>query len=347
MNDLSFLKGTTQITHLCSGDIDSDETMMSKEQKPISEYTMDTNGLDLTEIVGQEQAVREMQMFIQSIKYRASYKAWSMKSPKGILLTGKPGTGKTAAVRALAKELGDSVVLMELRYLDIASKWVDAPIEHLRSFFTAAEEFAQTKHVIVFIDEIDAMIPQRTDTLHETSAKKVDVFLEWMDGGFRSISNITVIGATNNLEGVDAAARRPGRMDKIVHFNDLTGDAIIAGLQVHLNKRKLGPRQITTVDWQEIRKSVSDGYLSGADLPEVVNRVVADKIQQHISAVLLAHPDYDSLSKNYQKKIFKSYKYMPQPISTEDFVRTIAAFIKERPPSRIPGKIGFSLSAAQ
>jgi len=166
----------------------------------------------LDDVIGQDQAVEELKELLHNIKEKEFCNVWGIRPVNGILLTGSPGTGKTMAARALTKELGCDAIMMELKYRDIASRWIDAPIEHLSQFFKIVELKARDKHVIVFIDEIDSMLPDRSSLhLHESSVKRVDVFLEWLDGGLTSLKNVTVIGATNFINGVDRAALRPGR----------------------------------------------------------------------------------------------------------------------------------------
>jgi SpoVK/Ycf46/Vps4 family AAA+-type ATPase len=162
-------------------------------------------GNTLEDIVGQPDAINELKEFRNSLMFQKVYSYWKIQPPKGILFEGPPGTGKTECVRALANELRDVCSFMEIRSIDIASRYMDAPIESLREYFKVAENLAKTKHVVVFIDEIDSMLSNRQEQLHEVSIKRVNTFLEWMDGGFSSISGITIIGATNNLSGIDGA----------------------------------------------------------------------------------------------------------------------------------------------
>jgi len=297
-------------------------TTESKDDIRNSDYLMDIGNLSLYEIVGQNAAVKELKNLVSSIKYRDIYNTWRLSSPKGILLVGPTGVGKTASVKAMAKELDDSVVLMELRYLDIASKWVDMPIEHLRNFFNAAEEYSKTKHVIIFIDEIDAMIPNREAQLHETSMKRVNIFLEWMDGGFTSTRNITVIGATNYIDGVDKAARRPGRFDKIVEYIALDTDAIIEGLKIHLGKRNLPSTQLQKIDWNQVRPSIEDKQFSGADLPEIINRLINKKVEEHI-AILTKKVDLDNLIEDARQAFLLDSSFFPKAIKTKDIIKLI------------------------
>lgn len=276
---------------------------------------MQPGELMLDDIVGQSEATSELKSLVNKIKFKEVYDNWGVKPPKGILLSGEPGVGKTESVRALARELGDSVVVAELRYIEMASKFVDAPVENMRNFFDKVEQLSETKHVILFVDEIDSMIPSRDGELHETSVKRVDVFLEWMDGGLKKRStNVTVIGATNHIEGVDKAARRPGRFDKIVNFVPLEKKHMIEGIKIHLSKRNLHQRLIENIKFEELEQQLMDGVLVGADLPEIVTRVLTRKAEEQIAAI---NPDSD---------FALQLKKLTTTITTQDFVDEVISY---------------------
>lgn len=295
----------------------------------IDQFLMDVGSLNLDDIVGQDKAIHQLKLLVDSIGYRDLYDVWKLSVPKGIILTGPTGVGKTASVRALAKELKDKVTLMELRYIDIASRWIDMPIEQLRQFFSMAEQYSKNKHVIIFIDELEAMLPERDGQIHETSVKRVDVFLEWLDGGFSVLKNITVIGATNNLEMVDKAARRPGRFDRIVQFEELTVPNIIRGLQIHLTKRGLSNFQVSDFVIRNL-PNIGDGYLTGADLPEIINRVIERKVQIHKNRIISIHKNLLKLSIAERSEIFKNAKFFPEPISIDDIYIVVEEYICDK-----------------
>jgi len=274
----------------------------------VSDFIMDLGYLELDDIVGQDEAIDELKNIVDAIENKDIYAMWGYNIPRGILLLGGPGTGKTATVRALAKRLENTVTLMELRYLDIASKWVDMPIEQLRNFFALAEEESKNKHVLIFIDEIDAMIPNREDQLHETSMKRVNVFLEWMDGGFNILKNITIIGATNRKEGIDKAALRPGRFGKIIEYKDLCKKDIIHGIKIHFSKRKIDSGLILDIDWSEVESSTTVKSMTGADLPEIIDKILSIKVKEHISMIRNNIDDKPTISTKDFINIINSYK---------------------------------------
>ncbi len=303
-----------------------------------------TNSLRLDEIVGQEEAVSVLKDLVQSIKLKPVFKLWNYNIPKGILLTGGTGLGKTESVRALVYELKDSVVLMELRYLEAANKFVDAPIETLRKFFGVAEEYAKTKHVIIVIDEIEAFLPNRNDEngLLETTVRRVDVFLEWMDGGLTDNENITIIGTTNCPDLMDPAALRPGRFDRKIEFCPLTKEAIIKGLEIHYSKKALGELLTDCIDFNEVGKNIKEGDLSGADMPEIINRLVYSKVKEHIDIIKSNYSNFETLTEDKKMEVAAMREYMPSKITTEDFIKSVNEYMKSLVKNNNTKSFGFS-----
>lgn len=270
----------------------------------------------LKNVIGQEEAVAEMQSLIATLNASELVEFWGIRPPKGVLLEGPPGTGKTFLVRNfysdLVKTVKTQAILFELSYRDIASKWVDQPIEILNEFFKNVEEKSKTQHVIVFIDEIDSMIPQRNEMMHETSSKRVNLFLEWMDGGLRTNQNITLIGATNYSDGVDEAARRPGRFDKIIRFNRFNPDDSLKCLKHYFEQCNFDSRQSSKINWGQVKKSFPIKELTGAEVASVIDRLKQKKFNEHIAKL-------SDTNANASKDIF-SIKNLPSPICTNDII---------------------------
>lgn len=284
---------------------------------------------NLDDIAGQDSAINELVKIVNMFQYRELFDEWNIHPPRGILLVGPPGTGKTATIRALAYKLKDNVKVMEIRYQDIASRFMDAPIEALRDYFNLAESISKDKHVIIFIDEIDAMLPSRRDELHEVTARRVNVFLEWMDGGARSLENITIIGATNYIEKIDSAFLRPGRFDMKIHFQNLNGDSIINGLKIHLNRFNLSPKKVADISWLKIGAFLKDIELSGADVETIIKSVVESQATMHLHNVMNASKNKNNVKK-IEARTLKNDKYLPPPISTETIIEKISSLVASR-----------------
>ena len=131
---------------------------------------------------------------------------------KGVLFTGKPGTGKTLLAQIIAHQSGAE--FYRISGPEIFSKWVGQSEELLRKLFDKA---ADSDKAIIFFDEIDSVAAQRDDASHESSTRVVAQLLTLMDG-FSSKANVVVIAATNRPQDLDVALLRPGRFDWEIHF---------------------------------------------------------------------------------------------------------------------------------
>jgi len=313
----------------------------SDDTNTFREFVVDNSDLTLNEIVGQEEAISKLRELIDAIKYNEIYGAWRNPVPKGYLLTGPTGVGKTASIRALASELMDDVCLFELKYSDVESKFIGHQIEMLRDFFGMVEEKARERHVILFVDEIDSMIPSRDSShMQERTLERINLWLEWLDGGFDSLKNVTILGATNKPENMDEAARRSGRFDLKIKYNALTKAAIRTGVETYFRKRNLSEDQLDEIDYNHIENNIEDGDLCGADLPEVVNRLVREKITEHIENLKSAN--YKHLDLSERRALVAMPDCLPAPIDTDDVLRTMKNISKDNNPT---GKVtmGFAM----
>lgn len=309
-------------------------TQKKNSQSSLSKDTAETDQLSLlsasdfylSDIVGQDAAIKELNEYVEVIKQAPIYEVWNISPAKGILLIGPPGCGKTESVRALVNELGSSVAIYQIRYVELASKWLDETIERLRALFKGVEEAAKNKHVIVFIDEIDSMVPNRSNSIHESTTKRVTVFLEWLDGGLKQNRNITLIGTSNFKDGIDPALLRTGRMDKIITYQKLSVESIIKGLQIHLKKRNIPQDYIGQIDWTSIEPNINPSSYTGSDLKEIVTRVMALKARLHVGLYKEKSLNPGDFS---PEEILKS-SVQPDPISAQDFIHVIKDFENTR-----------------
>lgn len=157
------------------------------------------------------------EMVIFPLLYREVFEKFSVKPPKGVLFHGPPGTGKTLIARALANECsqGDRKVSFFMRKgADCLSKWVGESERQLRLLF---EQAYQMRPSIIFFDEIDGLAPVRSAKQDQIHASIVSTLLALMDG-LDDRGEIIVIGATNRIDAIDPALRRPGRFDRELFF---------------------------------------------------------------------------------------------------------------------------------
>ncbi len=230
-------------------------------------------------VAGQEEAVTEAKKLVAAIKNPEIYKKRGVKIPKGILLYGPPGTGKTMLAKAIAKESGAE--FMEFSVADINSKWHGESEQKMQEIFDNAGRSG--KKTILFFDEFDSLAPAREDA-YEISRKVLAVFNQNMDG-IRSNSNVIVIAATNRPEGVDLAAKRSGRFDKMIEMPLPNTDGRIAILKKQMEKAAKesddpGSLFSKNLDLNKISE-VANG-MSGADLANLINQTLETKLSQEL-----------------------------------------------------------------
>ncbi|KAF5307164.1 hypothetical protein FQR65_LT00680 [Abscondita terminalis] len=164
---------------------------------------------------GHVQCLKEM--ILLPMMYPEVFKQFQIQPPRGVLFHGPPGTGKTLIARALASEcsFGSRKVSFFMRKgADLLSKWVGESEKQLRLLFQQAQEM---KPSIIFFDELDGLAPVRSSRQDQIHASIVSTLLALIDG-FDNRGEVVVIGATNRIDAIDPALRRPGRFDRELYF---------------------------------------------------------------------------------------------------------------------------------
>ncbi|XP_063307159.1 ATPase family AAA domain-containing protein 2 isoform X1 [Pelobates fuscus] len=206
-------------------------------------------------------SLKEMVVF--PLLYPEIFERFKIQPPRGCLFYGPPGTGKTLVARALANEcsIGDKRVSFFMRKgADCLSKWVGESERQLRLLFDQAY---QMRPSIIFFDEIDGLAPVRSSRQDQIHSSIVSTLLALMDG-LDSRGEIVVIGATNMLDSIDPALRRPGRFDREFLFTLPDRDARMEILKIHTREWNPKPSEIFLKELAE--KCV--GYC-GADIKSV------------------------------------------------------------------------------
>jgi transitional endoplasmic reticulum ATPase len=188
------------------------------------------------------------------LKHPEIFERLAIEPPKGILLHGVPGTGKTLLAKAVANESDANFIL--LNGPEIMSKFYGESEKKVRDIFEEAERTAPT---IIFIDEIDAIAPKREDVQGEVERRVVSQLLTMMDG-LKNRGKVIVIGATNRPNSIDAALRRPGRFDRELEISVPGKEGRLAILKIHTRGMPLNKK----VNLDEIA-SITHGFV-GADL---------------------------------------------------------------------------------
>jgi transitional endoplasmic reticulum ATPase len=235
------------------------------------------------DIGGLEREVARVREIVElPLKYSRIFERLGILAPKGVLLYGPPGTGKTLLARAVAAE--SRVHFIHLNGPEIMRKFYGESEAKLREVF---EEAARRAPAILFIDEIDAVAPKRTEVAGEVEKRVVAQLLSLMDG-FVARGQVIVIGATNIPEVLDPALRRPGRFDREIEIGVPNMQARLQILKIHTRAMPLAP----DVDLQEIAEH-SHGFV-GADLEALGQEVGMIALRRFLSAVPLDTDGADS-----------------------------------------------------
>ncbi|NXI77588.1 ATAD2 protein, partial [Rhipidura dahli] len=190
------------------------------------------------------------EMVILPLLYPDVFEILKFKPPRGCLFYGPPGTGKTLVARALANECsrGDRKVTFFMRSAaDCMSKWVGESERQLRLVF---EQAYQMRPSIIFFDEIDALAPVRSSKQDQVHSSVVGTLLTLMDG-LASRGEVVVIGATNRLDSIDPALRRPGRFEREFRFNLPNKEARLEIFKIHTRDWTLKPSDSLLEDLAE------------------------------------------------------------------------------------------------
>ena len=223
------------------------------------------------DIGGLEREVGRVREMVElPLKYPRIFERLGILAPKGVLLYGPPGTGKTLLARAVAAE--SRVHFIHLNGPEIMRKFYGESEAKLREVF---EEAARRAPAILFIDEIDAVAPKRTEVVGEVEKRVVAQLLSLMDG-FVARGQVIVIGATNIPEVLDPALRRPGRFDREIEIGVPNTQARLQILKIHTRAMPLAD-----VDLQEIADH-SHGFV-GADLEALGQEVGMIALRRFLS----------------------------------------------------------------
>ncbi len=226
-------------------------------------YVQSSEGIHFADVAGEDEAKENLQEIVNYLHDPSKYKEIGASMPKGILLVGPPGTGKTMLAKAVAGE--SNVPFFSISGSEFVEMFVGMGASKVRELFNQAKEKAPC---IVFIDEIDAIGQKRSTGGgyggNDEREQTLNQLLTEMDG-FEGNNGVIILAATNRPESLDPALTRPGRFDRRVpvELPDLKGREAI--LRVHAKKVKLEPN----VDFTAIARMASGA--SGAELANIVN----------------------------------------------------------------------------
>ena len=242
-------------------------------------YEKGKTGITFADVAGVDEAKRELQEVVDFLQNGEKYRKIGAKIPKGVLLVGSPGTGKTLLAKAVAGEAG--VPFLSMSGSEFVELYVGVGASRVRDLFDKAKRQAPC---IIFIDELDAIGKSRGSNPNggnDEREQTLNQLLTEMDG-FDGNEGVILIAATNRPEILDPALRRPGRFDRQVLVDRPDKSGRIAILEVHSRKVMLGE----DVDLEEIALQTS-GF-AGADLANLVNEAALLAARNNRQAVLMS-----------------------------------------------------------
>ena len=269
-------------------------------------YVQSTAGIRFADVAGEDEAKENLQEVVNYLHDPSKYESIGAKMPKGILLVGPPGTGKTMLAKAVAGE--SNVPFFSISGSEFVEMFVGMGASKVRDLFKQAKEKAPC---IVFIDEIDAIGQKRSDGQYggnDEREQTLNQLLTEMDG-FEGNTGVIILAATNRPESLDPALTRPGRFDRRVpvELPDLKGREEI--LKVHAKKVALAPG----IDFTTVARMASGA--SGAELANIVNEaalravragrksVTQSDLEESIEVVIAGYQKKNSILTDHEKCI--------------------------------------------
>ena len=269
-------------------------------------YVQSTAGIRFADVAGEDEAKENLQEVVNYLHDPSKYESIGAKMPKGILLVGPPGTGKTMLAKAVAGE--SNVPFFSISGSEFVEMFVGMGASKVRDLFKQAKEKAPC---IVFIDEIDAIGQKRSGGQYggnDEREQTLNQLLTEMDG-FEGNTGVIILAATNRPESLDPALTRPGRFDRRVpvELPDLKGREEI--LKVHAKKVALAPG----IDFTTVARMASGA--SGAELTNIVNEaalravragrksVTQSDLEESIEVVIAGYQKKNSILTDHEKCI--------------------------------------------
>src|SRR3990167_7956304 len=246
-----------------------------KEVRPsaLREFMVQTPNVTWDDVGGLESLKEELREAIEwPIKHKEAFEYVDVQAPKGILLHGPPGTGKTLIAKAVAKMTESNFI--SIKGPELLSKWVGESEKGVREIFRKARQVAPC---IVFLDEVDALIPTRGDSSDSHVTQNVVSQILTEIDGLEELHNVLIIGATNRIDIIDPAILRPGRFDRIIEvpLPDSKGRENI--FKIHTKKKPLAK----DVDLGKL-VVLTNGF-SGAEMTAIANRAAILALKRHVS----------------------------------------------------------------
>lgn len=253
----------------------TESTDIKLREKPVVLEVTGT-GITYEDIGGLSDEIQRLREMIElPMKHPEIFEKLGIESPKGVLMYGPPGTGKTLIARAVANESGAN--FFSIAGPEIMSKYYGESEQRLRELFEQANKEAPS---IIFIDELDSIAPKREEVTGEVERRVVAQLLTMMDG-LEERGQVVVIGATNRIDAIDPALRRPGRFDREIEIGVPDRNERIEILQIHTRGMPLAE----DVKLEDIGDR-THGFV-GADISALVREAAMKALRRYLPQIKL------------------------------------------------------------
>jgi transitional endoplasmic reticulum ATPase len=294
---------------------DFEDALKDITPSAMREVYLETPEVKWTEIGGLEGTKKELQEAVEwPMKYPDAYEHMGYSIPKGILLYGPSGTGKTMLAKAVATE--SEANFISVRGPELLSKWVGESERAVREVFRRAR---QASPCIIFFDEVDALAPTRGMGGESMVTERVVSQLLTELDGIQALSGVVVLAATNRIDMVDPSLLRAGRFDKLIYVGMPDKAARLGILKIH----SAGKPLTADVDFDSL-VDLTEG-LSGADLASVINTAVSLVLQEFVSK----YPEPEDTKKHMNEAVLTQK-------NLEDAVKKVRASREGKPLEKAP-----------
>ena len=302
---------------------DFSEALKNTEPSALREVFVEVPNVKWDDIGGLERAKEELKEVVEwPLKYPDTFARLNTKPPKGILLFGPPGTGKTMLVKAVANVTEANFI--SIKGPELLSKWVGESEKAVREIFRKAKQAAPC---IIFLDEIDSIAPVRGAGYDShVSERVVSQMLTEMDG-LEELKDVIIISATNRPDIVDPALLRPGRLDRLIYIQPPDKEERKKIFEVHLRDKPIG----ADVDVKELAKR-TEGYV-GADIAAIVKEAIMSALREFITSGISDEHVKEAIKnivirKQHFESAIKGVRPTVTPKDQEDFEGKVEDFVK-------------------
>lgn len=282
----------------------NESTEFVLKDEPVKDTGAIASQISYEDIGGLKEEVKKIREMVElPMRHPELFEKLGIEAPKGVLIYGSPGTGKTLLAKAVASEADANFI--HIAGPELVSKFVGESEEKLRQIFKEAEENAPT---IIFMDEIDAIAAKREEVNGEVERRMVSQLLTLLDG-MKSRGKVIIIGATNRPNSIDQALRRPGRFDREIEIGVPDRDSRHEILQIHTRAMPIEEKDNEGGKLIKELANITHGY-TGADISSLAKEAAMKSLRRILPSI--------DLDKDIPPKVLDELR-----VTREDFLNAL------------------------